>query len=213
MGMKKETTIVTGTRGAPEVAAALRRVLKALGRGDTAEAAPAADSPALPAGAGGGYDVGVHTIIDADAEIAYGTVEDCKKAILSLFESVKRSVVNADDPFSAELLRARPDGDVVRYGIFDVDACDLYADKLLYDNDGVRYDIVYRLRKEDEALYMSEQGHQPFTSRIPVFLSRSGQTAVYTTLAAAGACIQLGVDLNRLEPILGDDIFDVTIQT
>jgi len=153
-----------------------------------------------------GFDVGVFTNLSPEHLDDHGTMEDYKASKLKLFEMSDRFVINADDSVSRDILRLHPESDTIRFGIMNPDDCDLYADKLMYSNEGAKFDLVYRRRKEDDGLNMNVQGHIPALTRHSVSLSVPGQFAVYNILAAIGCCLQLGIELSRLVPLLGEKL-------
>jgi UDP-N-acetylmuramyl tripeptide synthase len=197
---------ITGTREKEAVAALLWDVLEALGYRRSLFCIEPVEFLSLRVARPSSehVDVGVCTnLIPEDLGDAW--VETGK--VLSgrvLSELAQKFVINADDAVINSVMEKFDNLNLVRYGMLNTEKCNLYADRLLFSNDGVTFDLVYRHRKEDEEFYMQEQGHAPIMSRINVFLSVPGQFAVYKVLAVVGVCIQLGIDINRIAPIFGE---------
>jgi UDP-N-acetylmuramoyl-L-alanyl-D-glutamate--2,6-diaminopimelate ligase len=154
------------------------------------------------------FDVGVFTNLSPEHLDDHGTMEDYAASKLMLFRMAPRAVVNLDDAFSAEILKACEGKDVIRYGIMDKEACDLYADRISFSDKEVFFDIVYR-RREGEATETDihdVHGYLPALSKISVSLNIPGQFAVYNLLAAVGTCLMLGFDLPAMEHALEEEI-------
>jgi len=87
------------------------------------------------------------------------------------------AVLNADDPASATMTPASPHG-VIRYGI-SADA-DLRAENIQSAFDGLRFDLVWK------------------DSRQPIASKMAGRINVLNILAAAGAGLSYGIDLETI---------------
>ncbi|MDR1292509.1 MAG: UDP-N-acetylmuramoyl-L-alanyl-D-glutamate--2,6-diaminopimelate ligase [Clostridiales Family XIII bacterium] len=140
------------------------------------------------------FDVAVFTNISPEHLDDHGTMDDYADAKLMLFDLAKSAVVNADDPRAKDFMR-RARGAVVSYGIRNRDGCDLYADGVRYSAGGVGFDIV---RAGASATGEGD--------RVSVELSTPAEFAVYNALAAAGACLCVGIALDAAAAALSENI-------
>jgi UDP-N-acetylmuramyl tripeptide synthase len=67
-------------------------------------------------------------------------MDDYKASKRILMKLAKKAVVNMDDPAAAEFV-ADATGPVIRFGIKNIDNCDLYAENIAYSAGGVRFDM------------------------------------------------------------------------
>lgn len=154
------------------------------------------------------FDVGVFTNISPEHLDDHGSMEDYVGSKLLLFKMANGAVVNVDDDFSGQVTEMCEGKETIRYGIMNKDDCDLYADRINFSDKEVSFDIIYR-RKEGagrEVGVHDVQGHLPAISKISISLNIPGQFAVYNLLAAVGACLLLGFELNSMEHALADEI-------
>ena len=86
------------------------------------------------------FDVAVFTNLTEDHLDIHGTMENYKKAKLSLFESCDRAVINKDDPFSGEFIAAAS-GEVTTYSVKQ-DSADYTAKCIKYEDNVTDYAIV-----------------------------------------------------------------------
>lgn len=127
-------------------------------------------------------DCCVFTNLTQDHLDFHGTMEDYFQAKALLFtrfieESHKEavSVVNLDDPWGKDRLAPLVKGRLLSYAIHQ--QADLKAVNLQPHPGGVKFEINYQADK------------------MPVSLSLGGYFSVYNALAAAGACLAMGVSL------------------
>jgi UDP-N-acetylmuramoyl-L-alanyl-D-glutamate--2,6-diaminopimelate ligase len=135
------------------------------------------------------YAVGVFTNISPEHLDDHGTMEDYGSSKRMLFPLSRRIVVNADDPFAAQMLTAAEGKDVLRFGIHDK-AAELRAENLLFSNDKVTFDLVWK------------SGAGDGERRREISLDIPGQFAVYNILAVVGVCLQLGLDFGEVADVI-----------
>ncbi|SFJ58238.1 UDP-N-acetylmuramoyl-L-alanyl-D-glutamate--2,6-diaminopimelate ligase [Thermoflavimicrobium dichotomicum] len=124
------------------------------------------------------FKVGVFTNFTQDHLDDHGTMENYKNAKLKLFNRCEANVINLDDPLSAEILEIAT-GSIITYGINHQEA-DLTASDIIISAEGVRFTMNYN--GDEQCIFL----------RIP------GKFSVYNALAAAGACLNLGITLKEI---------------
>ena len=131
------------------------------------------------------YDVGIFTNLTHDHLDFHGTLDDYLEAKLTLFDTYPRSskkrftaVINADDP-SSDRVRERTCGEVVTYGIRK--PANIKAENVSATADGVSFDVSCP----------AGQDH--------IDLKIGGVFNVYNSLAAIGAALSLGLDMEQLK--------------
>jgi UDP-N-acetylmuramoyl-L-alanyl-D-glutamate--2,6-diaminopimelate ligase len=139
------------------------------------------------------FDVAVFTNLSPEHLDDHGTMEDYKASKLMLFGMAKSAVINADDP-AADDFAAAAAGPVTRYGVKDGDRCDLWAEGVEYAPGGVGFDMAAKGR--------GASGEE----RARVELATPAEFAVYNALAAAGACLAVGMELRDIAAYLSEDI-------
>ncbi|SHE38667.1 UDP-N-acetylmuramoylalanyl-D-glutamate--2,6-diaminopimelate ligase [Seinonella peptonophila] len=124
------------------------------------------------------FKVGVFTNLSPDHLDDHGTMENYKRAKMKLFNRCEYHVINRDDKVAEEIL-AMATGSILTYGI-EHEEVDLKATHIAINAEGVRFTMEYQGEKVEAAI------------AIP------GKFSVYNALAAAAACIPLGLSLEEI---------------
>lgn len=155
------------------------------------------------------YDVAVFTNLTQDHLDYHGNMEDYFTAKCLLFrqlEPSKPSVINADDPYGARLIKILGKRPIMKYGL-ESDNLDLTASSVKSDVGS----LIFTLETPD--------------GKIPVRMPITGRFNLYNALAAAGAAMAHGIGLSdiarglslfrgikgRFERIEGEQPFTVLI--
>ncbi|MFB3891909.1 MAG: UDP-N-acetylmuramoyl-L-alanyl-D-glutamate--2,6-diaminopimelate ligase [Phycisphaerae bacterium] len=138
------------------------------------------------------FRVGVFTNLSGDHQDYHGTREAYLAAKRRLFEGLGAdsfAIINRDDSGNAgEAMASAARGKVIWYGLSP--AADLRARIDSIDQNGTRFDLIWRPGGPEER---AEHATTPLIGRHNVF----------NCLAAAGACVALGVDLGVIAAALG----------
>lgn len=121
------------------------------------------------------FDVGAFTNITQDHLDFHKTMEEYLAAKSILFNICKNGVINKDDSRSGFLLENAKCDDIITYGIKS--DCDLKADNISLNQDGVEFDISFN----------GENGR--------VELPIPGEFSVYNAMTAIGCCLADGFAL------------------
>lgn len=124
------------------------------------------------------FEVGVFTNLTRDHLDFHKTMENYLDAKAKLFEISEKGVINTDDEGGKEIARRGRCGDVLTVGIGE--GCALRAENMSYSARGVEFDLIYK------------GGRYPARIRIP------GRFSVYNAVCAAGAALQLGIDMQTV---------------
>lgn len=123
------------------------------------------------------FEVGVFTNLTQDHLDFHQSMEQYLRAKAKLFSASKTSVINADDKWGREILKGAS-GAVLTYGIEK--KCDYKAENIRLSERGV----IFSLR--------AEGGVHDIRLGIP------GRFSVYNALAAACACLALGISIEDI---------------
>lgn len=133
------------------------------------------------------FDIVVYSNISPEHLDNHKTMDDYVDSKLLLFDMAKKAVVNIDDEYSERVVK-QCQGDIIKYGIKNVDYCDLYAKDIIFTNDNVSFKVVYN------------------NNEITLTIGTPSEFAIYNYLAVIGICLMNGIDLIDMAQILHDDI-------
>lgn len=158
----------------------LHRLLREMAGEGIRTAVMEASSQALDQGRlfGLRFAVGVFTNLTQDHLDYHADMEEYYHAKESLFPQCSSGVVNLDDPYGARLA-GRLEIPLLGYSTRDPRA-ELFAEEIRCGEDGVRFTLCY------------EGGRYPVSYGIP------GIYSVQNALASIGACLRLGLSLERI---------------
>lgn len=158
----------------------LHRLLREMAGEGIQSAVMEASSQALDQGRlfGLRFAVGVFTNLTQDHLDYHADMEEYYHAKESLFPQCSSGVVNLDDPYGARLA-GRLEIPLLGYSTRDPRA-ELFAEEIRCGEDGVRFTLCY------------EGGRYPVSYGIP------GIYSVQNALASIGACLRLGLSLERI---------------
>ncbi|MDD6763132.1 MAG: UDP-N-acetylmuramoyl-L-alanyl-D-glutamate--2,6-diaminopimelate ligase [Clostridiales bacterium] len=124
------------------------------------------------------FDVGVFTNLTQDHLDFHKTMENYLNAKAKLFEISKKGVVNYDDEGGRKIAAKGDCPDIMKVGLEN--GCDLKAENIKYSSRGAVFDMIYRGEK--------------YAARIQI----PGRFSVYNAICAAGAALQLGIDIKTV---------------
>ena len=124
------------------------------------------------------FDVGVFTNLTQDHLDFHKTMENYLNAKAKLFGLSKKGVVNFDDDGGKKIVNDAKCPDILKAGLEP--GCDLKAENIKITARGSQFDMVYNGKS------------YPAMVRIP------GQFSVYNAICAAGAALQLGIDIDTV---------------
>ena len=124
------------------------------------------------------FDVGVFTNLTQDHLDFHKTMENYLKAKAKLFDMCNKGVVNFDDDGGKKIC-AEKDCDILKAGLSD--GCDFKAENISITARGDEFDVIYK----------GEKHHMKIA--IP------GKFSVYNAVCAAGAALQLGIDIETIK--------------
>lgn len=124
------------------------------------------------------FDVGVFTNLTQDHLDFHKTMENYLNAKAKLFGLSEKGVVNFDDDGGKKIVNDAKCPDILKTGLEA--GCDLRAENIKITARGSQFDMVYNGKK------------YPAMVRIP------GQFSVYNAICAAGAALQLGIDIDTV---------------
>jgi UDP-N-acetylmuramoyl-L-alanyl-D-glutamate--2,6-diaminopimelate ligase len=150
------------------------------------------------------FDIGIFTNLTQDHLDFHKTLEDYYNSKRKLFEMSKKAIVNIDDEYGIRLVN-EVKVPVFTFGIHH--EADLRAENISIKAKGVAYELIYK------------------DNRIPVFYGVPGEFSVYNSMAAIGAGLTVGLDLEhivkavekvegvsgRFEPVKGSRQFTVIV--
>ena len=122
------------------------------------------------------FSVGVFTNLTQDHLDFHKNMENYFRAKAKLFDISERGVVNYDDEYGKRI--ADGNGSILKTGM--TDGCDLRAENIRISSRGAQFDIIYKGEK------------YPASIRIP------GRFSVYNAICAAGAALELGIDMEAV---------------
>lgn len=124
------------------------------------------------------FDVGVFTNLTQDHLDFHKTMENYLKAKAKLFDISDKGVVNFDDDGGKRIV-AEKDCDILKVGL--TSESDLWAENIRITARGDEFDLNY-------------QGKQ-YAMKIGI----PGKFSVYNAICAAGAALQLGIDMDTIQ--------------
>lgn len=124
------------------------------------------------------FDVGIFTNLTQDHLDFHKTMENYYKAKAKLFTMCKKGVVNSDDEYGMRIAN-EASCEIIKAGLED--GCDLKAENIKITARGTDFDMIYKGEK------------YPVNLRIP------GKFSVYNAICAAGAAIELGIDIATIQ--------------
>ncbi len=124
------------------------------------------------------FDVGIFTNLTQDHLDFHKTMENYYKAKAKLFTMCKKGVVNSDDEYGMRIAN-EANCEIIKAGLED--GCDLKAENIKITARGTDFDMIYKGEK------------YPVNLRIP------GKFSVYNAICAAGAAIELGIDIATIQ--------------
>ncbi len=128
------------------------------------------------------FSVGVFTNLTQDHLDFHKTMENYFKAKAKLFDISDRGVVNYDDEYGKRI--ADGNSGILKAGMGE--GCDLSAENIKISSRGAEFDMFYKGER------------YPASIRIP------GRFSVYNALCAAGAALELGIDIKDVLKGLAD---------
>lgn len=124
------------------------------------------------------FDVGVFTNLTQDHLDFHKTMENYLNAKAKLFAISEKGVVNYDDEGGRQIVQKAECGDILTVGLND--GCALKAENISSSSRGSSFDMVYK----------GESYH--------VNICIPGRFSVYNAICAAGAALQLGIDIDTI---------------
>ena len=124
------------------------------------------------------FSVGVFTNLTRDHLDFHKTMENYLNAKAKLFAISEKGVVNYDDDGGKEICRKGQCDDILKVGLGD--GCELKAENIKASAKGSEFDLVYKGQSHHTKI------------QIP------GRFNVYNAVCAAGAALQLGIDIQTV---------------
>ena len=124
------------------------------------------------------FDVGVFTNLTRDHLDFHKTMENYLNAKSKLFTLSKKGVVNFDDEGGKKIVAKAECPDIIKTGLGD--GCDIKAENIKITSRGTQFDMIYNNKMYQASL------------KIP------GKFSVYNAICAAGAALQLGIDIETV---------------
>ncbi len=124
------------------------------------------------------FGVGVFTNLTQDHLDFHKTMENYLNAKAKLFAVSDKGVVNYDDDGGKEIFSRRECQDILRVGMGE--DVDLRAENIRYSSRGAEFDMIYN--------------GESYPARIQI----PGKFSVYNAICAAGAALQLGIEIDTV---------------
>lgn len=124
------------------------------------------------------FDVGVFTNLTQDHLDFHKTMENYLNAKAKLFKISKKGVVNFDDEGGKKIYAKGDCDDIMRVGLGK--DCDLKAENISISSRGADFDMIYK--------------NKAYRTHIQI----PGKFSVYNAICAAGAALQLGIDIDTV---------------
>ena len=124
------------------------------------------------------FDVGVFTNLTQDHLDFHKTMENYLNAKAKLFSLSEKGVVNYDDNGGKVIADRAECADILKTGLHG--DCDLKAENIRITSRGSQFDMIY--------------GDKSYAVSVAI----PGEFSVYNALCAAGAALQLGIDINDI---------------
>ncbi len=129
------------------------------------------------------FSVGVFTNLTQDHLDFHKTMENYLNAKAKLFAISKKGVVNFDDNGGKTIAARGECPDILKVGMGE--GCDLKAENIRVSSRGSDFDMLYN------------------GARYPAHIQIPGRFSVYNAICAAGAALQLGIDIETIIKGLG----------
>jgi UDP-N-acetylmuramoyl-L-alanyl-D-glutamate--2,6-diaminopimelate ligase len=146
------------------------------------------------------FKVGVFTNLTGDHLDYHKTMEDYLQAKCRLFEQLPPdgyAVINQDDPVGTRLAQATK-ARVIMFGLSP--AADLRAKIDTIDAHGTKFEMIFDPKSAGNSGNASDPGIA--VQKAMVHTPLIGRHNVYNCLSAAGACLALGISLQRIAEVL-----------
>lgn len=124
------------------------------------------------------FDVGVFTNLTQDHLDFHKTMENYLNAKAKLFGLSKKGVVNFDDDGGKTIVNNGDCNCILKTGLGE--GCDLRAENIKITSRGSQFDMVYNGKT------------------YPAMVAIPGKFSIYNALCAAGAALQLGIDIDTV---------------
>lgn len=124
------------------------------------------------------FDVGVFTNLTQDHLDFHKTMENYLNAKMKLFDISEKGVVNFDDE-GGKVIADKKNCDILKVGLGE--NCDFKAENINITARGVDFDVIYN------------------GNCYPMNIAIPGKFSVYNAVCAAGAAIQLGIDMGVVQ--------------
>lgn len=124
------------------------------------------------------FAVGVFTNLTQDHLDFHKTMENYLNAKAKLFGISKKGVVNFDDEGGKKIVSKGECADIMKVGLED--GCDLRAENIKFSSRGAEFDIIFKGER--------------YAAKIQI----PGRFSVYNAICAAGAALQLGIDIETV---------------
>ena len=124
------------------------------------------------------FDVGIFSNLTQDHLDFHKTMENYRNAKAKLFKICDSGVINIDDEHG-EVVAQGAQCDIIKVGLGD--GCDLKAENISITSRGTDFDMIYK------------------GERYPIHMMIPGKFTVYNAICAAGAAIQLGIDIKTIQ--------------
>ncbi|AZB43542.1 UDP-N-acetylmuramoyl-L-alanyl-D-glutamate--2,6-diaminopimelate ligase [Bacillus sp. FJAT-42376] len=130
------------------------------------------------------FDVAIHTNLSEEHLEYHKTFARYKECKMRLFKQAIHAVINADDEEMGKELSDSFSGKQLTYSLSDDKAADLKGSKLIFSKDGTAFDLTY--------------GGLTYAIKAPIY----GDYNVSNVLAAVGACLLLGFEMEQIIGVL-----------
>jgi UDP-N-acetylmuramoyl-L-alanyl-D-glutamate--2,6-diaminopimelate ligase len=124
------------------------------------------------------FDVGVFTNLTQDHLDFHGTMENYLNAKAKLFGMCEKGVINFDDE-GGKKIAAQAKCEILKVGMGE--ACGLRAENVRITARGTDFDMIYGGKK------------------YPIHIQIPGKFSVYNAICAAGAAMELGIDIDTIQ--------------
>ncbi|MBF0329113.1 MAG: UDP-N-acetylmuramoyl-tripeptide--D-alanyl-D-alanine ligase [Nitrospirae bacterium] len=126
-------------------------------------------------------DTAIITNIGYEHLEGFGSLEKVRESELEVLSHVKRVIVNADDSFLMDGVKARFGGQIISFGIEGESGADVFAEGIAYSDRKTLFTLC------------TKNGSVPIESRLP------GLFNIYNSLAAAALGAALGIPINEIK--------------
>lgn len=131
------------------------------------------------------FNIGIFTNLTQDHLDYHITFENYRNAKSKLFKMCKKAVVNIDDATGNFMIETAENKPVITFGIDN--PADLRGENIYIDSHGVKFELEYKGKK------------------YPVELNIPGKFSIYNALGSIGACIHMGIPMEKIIEGLKDN--------